>query len=128
MLHFDGEVHVARGIDDVDAVLDAVPEPEAGGGGGRDGDAPLLLLLHPVHRGRALVHFTDLVVLAGVVEDALGGGRLPGIDVGHDADVAIPVERGLTSHMPICIQSLSAKSHRKSGATDPAAPTGGVPV
>jgi len=34
------------------------------------------------------VGLTDLVVLAGVEEDALGGGGLTGIDVCHDADVA----------------------------------------
>ena len=30
----------------------------------------------------------DLVGLAGVVQDSLGGSRLTSIDVGHDADVA----------------------------------------
>ncbi len=30
---------------------------------------------------------TDLVLLAGVVQDALGSGGLTGIDVSHDADV-----------------------------------------
>jgi len=38
------------------------------------------------------VDLTDLVVLAGVEEDALGRRRLTGIDVGHDADVAGLVE------------------------------------
>src|SRR5207249_2490451 len=37
--------------------------------------------------------FTDLVADAGVVEDPLGGRRLPRIDVGHDADVAGAFER-----------------------------------
>ncbi len=97
-LYFDGEIDVARGIDDVDAVGSAVPVPEAGGGGGGNGDSALLLLLHPVHGGRALVHLTDLVVLAGVVEDPLGRSRLPGIDVGHDADVAIQIEGCLSCH------------------------------
>ena len=87
-LHLDGEVDVARGVDDVDPVV----VPEAGGGGGGDGDAALLLLVHPVHGGGAVVDFTDLVVLAGVVEDALGGGGLAGVDMGHDADVAVAVE------------------------------------
>ena len=45
-LHLDGEVDVARRVDDVDAVV----VPEGGGGGGGDGDAALLLLHHPVHR------------------------------------------------------------------------------
>ena len=58
-LHLDGEVDVAGRVDDVDVVV----APLAGGGGRRDGDAPLLLLRHPVHRGGALVDLTDLVVL-----------------------------------------------------------------
>ena len=78
------EVDVTRGVDDLDDVV----LPEARGGGGGDGDAALLLLNHPVHGGSALVDLTDLVGLAGVVEDALGSGGLAGIDVGHDADVA----------------------------------------
>jgi hypothetical protein len=55
--------------------------PEAGGGSRRDGDAALLLLLHPVHGGGAVVHLTDLVVHAGVEQDALGRGGLAGVDV-----------------------------------------------
>ena len=83
-LHLDGEVDVARGVDDVDLVA----VPEARGGSGGDGDPPLLLLLHPVHGGGAVVHLTDLVADAGVVENALGRRRLAGVDVRHDADVA----------------------------------------
>ena len=82
-LHLDGEVHVARGVDDVDH---RVP-PHAGGGRRGDGDAALLLLGHPVHGGRALVHLADLVVLTGVVEDPLGSGGLARVDMGHDPDV-----------------------------------------
>ena len=40
-----------------------------------------------------------LWVLPGVVEDALGRRRLPGIDVGHDADVPIVVERCCAWHV-----------------------------
>jgi hypothetical protein len=75
---------VARRIDDVDAVI----APEAGRRGGGDGDAALLLLLHPVHDGSAFVDFTDLVGDPGVEQDPLRGRRLPGINVRHDADVA----------------------------------------
>ena len=71
-------------VNDVDLVL----APEAGGGGGGDGDAALLLLGHPVHRGGALVHLAHPVELAGVEEDALGGGGLAGVNVGGDADIA----------------------------------------
>ena len=78
------EVHVAGGVDDVDAVF----LPEAGRGRGGDGDPALLLLLHPVHGGGAFVHLADLVVDAGVEKDALGSRRLTGVDVRRDADVA----------------------------------------
>ncbi len=78
------EVHVPGRVYDVDTMI----APFAGGSRRRDGDAPLLLLGHPVHHRGAVVHFTDLVGAAGVVEDPLGGGGLAGIDVSHDADVA----------------------------------------
>ena len=83
-LHLDGEVDVAGGVDDVDPVA----LPLRGGGGRGDRDAPLLLLLHPVHHGGALVDLADLVGATGVVEDALGRRRLTGVDVRHDPDVA----------------------------------------
>jgi len=44
------------------------------------------------------MNFTDLVVLTGVVEDPLGRSRFPGIDVSHDADVAIAIEGCLSGH------------------------------
>ena len=83
-LDLDGEVDVARRVEDVDPVA----VPLAGSGGGGDRDAALLLLLHPVHDGSALVDLAHLVGAARVVEDSLCGRRLTGIDVGHDADVA----------------------------------------
>jgi hypothetical protein len=83
-LDFGREIHVTRGIDDVDGAI----LPFAGGGGGCDGDAALLFLLHPVHDGRAFMHFADLVRLAGVIENALRGCGFAGINVRHDADIA----------------------------------------
>ncbi len=82
-LDFGGEIDVTGRVDDVDAVI----APEAGGGGGRDRDAALLFLLHPVHDGGAFVHFADLVRNTGVEQDPLCRRRLAGIDVRHDADV-----------------------------------------
>src|SRR5204862_4464142 len=61
-LDFGREIDVTRRIDDVDAVI----APEAGGRGGGDGDAALLLLLHPVHDRRAFVDLSDLVRNPGV--------------------------------------------------------------
>ena len=114
-LDLDGEVDVPRRVDDVDPVQGTVAVPEAGRGGGGDRDAPLLLLLHPVHGGGALMDLTDLVVLAGVIQDALGRRRLPGIDVGHDADVAIAVERGFAGH--VFSVSISEKAGRPTRAS-----------
>ena len=93
-LDLDGEVHVSGRIDDVDAMI----APERGRRRGRDGDAALLLLGHPVHRGRALMHLADLVDLLGVEEDALGDGRLAGVDMRDDADVPRACERNLSCH------------------------------
>jgi hypothetical protein len=44
------------------------------------------------------VDFTDLVVDTGVIEDALGRGRLARIDVGHDPDVPSFFEGKFASH------------------------------
>src|SRR6202000_793499 len=82
-LDFDGEVDVAGRVDNVEALV----LPEGGRRGSRGGGASLLLLLHPVHGRGAVVHFADLMRLAGIVEDALCSRRLPGINVGHDAEV-----------------------------------------
>src|SRR5476651_834803 len=102
-LDFDREVHVAGGVDDVDAIAHVLVRagldlPEARRGGGSDRDAALLLLLHPVHGRGAIVHFANLVRLAGIIQHALGRRRLTGVDVRHDADVAIVLDRGNASH------------------------------
>jgi hypothetical protein len=93
-LDFNGEVHVSGGVDDVQALA----LPEGGRRGGRDGDAALLFLVHPVHGRGAVVDFADLMVLAGVVQDPLGRRRLTGVDVGHDAEVAVVFELVSAGH------------------------------
>ncbi len=101
-LDLDREVDVARRVDDVDPVLGIAavhPLPEAGGRGRRDRDAALALLLHPVHDGRAVVHLAHLVRDARVEKDAFGGRGLAGINVGTDADVAIPVDWSSSWHL-----------------------------
>ena len=89
--HFQGaidlnrEVHVSRGIDDVEAVV----IPETSRCSGLNGDPALLLLIHEVSRSRTIMHLTDLMNLTGELENALGRGGLAGIDVGEDADVSV---------------------------------------
>ena len=89
-LHFDGEVDMAGGVDDVDEVV----VPMAGGGRRGDRDAPFLFLGHPVHSGTAFVDLTQLVVDPRVVQDPLGRRGLARVDMGHDPDVAGPGQRG----------------------------------
>src|SRR4051794_15048817 len=115
-LDLDGEVDVAGRVDDVDPVV----APLAGGRGGRDRDPALLLLLHPVHRGGALVDLTDLVGATGVVEDALGRRRLTGVDVRHDPDVAGLLERKLAGHVKAGESVIQGK---KNGPLGPARTT-----
>ena len=93
-LDLDREVHVPGRIDDVDAMV----APERGRCRGRDGDPPLLLLGHPVHRGRALMDLAELVDLLRVEEDPLGDGRLAGVDMRDDSDVPRSCERNLSCH------------------------------
>ena len=96
-LDLDREIDMARRVDDVDAVV----VPEAGRRGRGDRDAAFLLLLHPIHRRGAFVHLADLVGAAGIIKDPLGGRRLTGIDMRHDADIAIPLERRCACHHQI---------------------------
>ena len=94
-LHFDGEVDVARGVDDVDPVS----FPGAGRCGGSDRDAALLFLNHPVHRRGALVHFAEFMRLTRIEQDTLGRRSLAGVDVRHDADVPGYVKSELSGHI-----------------------------
>ena len=57
---FDREVYVARGVDDVEAVV----FPETGRRCGLDGDAPFLLLVHEVRGRRSIVNLANLVDFA----------------------------------------------------------------
>jgi hypothetical protein len=85
---------VARRVDDVDS--NVIPEARRGRRG--DGNAALLLLLHPVHDGGAIMHLSHLVRSPCVVENALRRGRFTGIDMRHDADIAIFLELYCSRH------------------------------
>ena len=91
-LHLGREVHVTRGVDDIDPVLDILEgtgrsRPGTGNGGGSDGDTPLALLFHPVGHGGAFMHLAHLVNHSGIIEYALGGGGLSGVNMRRDPDI-----------------------------------------
>ncbi len=92
---------MAGGVDDVEAELLRLVSgigaavhltgPERGRGSRSDGDAAFLFLLHPVHGGRAIMHFANLVRLAGVIQDAFRGRGLARVDMGDDPEIAVAV-------------------------------------
>ena len=77
---------------------------------GLDGDAPLPL---EVHRVEVLGPHVAGVDRPGELEDAVGEGRLPVVDVGDDAEVPEPLEAG---HHPI----LPARGPRATNLPRPA--------
>ena len=81
--HLNGEVHVSGCINDIDAMA----LPERGSCSRGDGDAPLLLLLHPVHCRRAIMSLTYLMRFTCVKQNTFGGGGFSGVNVGHNADI-----------------------------------------
>ncbi len=88
-VHLDGEVHVARGVDQIDLLI----APESRHRGALNRNAALLFLLEVVGRRRRLqifriVDVDDRVLAPRVVQDPLGRRRLSSIDVGDDSDVA----------------------------------------
>ncbi len=93
-LDFDGKVHVARRIDDIDPMV----VPKAGGRGGGNRYAAFLLLLHPVHRRCAVVHFPHPVEASCIKQDALRRRRFAGVDVRADTDIPCSIERVLSGH------------------------------
>src|SRR5258705_3136833 len=70
-LDFHGEIHVARRINNVDAVFFVVAGPTGGGGRPADRNAAPALPLHPVHGVRALFHLTDSVAHTRIDHHAL---------------------------------------------------------
>ena len=81
--HFGGEINVSGGVDDINDVV--VPGGADSGGG--DGYAALPFLGHPIGGGVAVVNLADLVGLAGIIEDTLGGCGFTRVDVGDNARV-----------------------------------------
>ena len=104
-LHLGREIHVARGVDDVDTMPKGLARlekallfflgPKAGDGSGGDRDATLLLLLHPVRDGVAIIDITNLVDQAGVEKDPLRRRCLARINMRGNPNVARALERVL---------------------------------
>ena len=99
--NLDGEIHVAGSVDDIDAVLGQRAihaSPKAGGGRRSNGDATLLLLAHPVHGGRPVMHFPQLVTDAGVEKNALRRSGFTSVNMRRDTNVPIASDGCMASH------------------------------
>jgi WD40 repeat protein len=83
-LNLGGEIDMAGGVDQVDGAL----LPRKWDASAVNGDAAFLLLGVVVGFRGALVHAAELVLGPGVVEQVFGGGRLAGVDVRNDPEVA----------------------------------------
>ena len=66
--------------------------PEGRDGGGGDGDAALLFLVHVVSGRRAIVHLAHTVNAPGEVQHTLGGGCLASVNMGNDANIADQIQ------------------------------------
>ena len=75
---------MAWGVYDVDRML----QPVGCSSGGGYCNASLSLLRHPIHDCGSLMHLTDLMSTASVVEDSLCDGGLTSIDVGDNPYIA----------------------------------------
>src|SRR5690606_4014237 len=72
--------------------------PETGYRRGGNGNAPLLLLLHPVGRCGTIMHLAQLVRHTGIKKNTLGRCRLACVDVRTDTDVTVAFDRSFASH------------------------------
>ncbi len=93
-LDLDREIHMSRGIDDVNPVV----LPKAGCRCGGDCYSALLFLLHPVHRCGAFMDLSDFVCASRIKQDAFRRRGLSGIDMSHDPDISYFFKRILPRH------------------------------
>ena len=117
-LDLSREIHMAGSVDNVDPMphtgerfrktLLFLLRPEAGHGGGSNGDSALALLLHPVRHRIAVIDVANLVNEASIKQNALRGSGLAGVDVRGNANIAralhgiLPLGRIHRSHFFCC--------------------------
>jgi hypothetical protein len=75
---------VARGINDVYGMA----LPITRGHRRRNRDSSFLFFQHPVHGGFAIVNFSHFMDASGVEENPFRYGRLAGVDMSNDTDIA----------------------------------------
>jgi hypothetical protein len=106
-LHLHGEVHVSGRVYQMDVVFPPVERRRSR----RDGDAPVLLLDHPIHLSLAVVHLSHPVNAACVVEEPLCYRGLSSVDVSDDSDVSYAI---YLCHCDTSPSSQARANHRAS--------------
>ena len=97
-LNLDGKIYVAGGINNIDPIERLAQRPLRRRCRRRNGNATLLLLLHPVHRRGSFMNLADFIRPSGVEQDALGRRGLARVNVGDNADIADLIESELAWH------------------------------
>jgi hypothetical protein len=88
-------------------VLLVHPLPKAGISSRRDCDSAFLLLLHPVHDGRTVMHFAYFVRNAGIEQYAFSRGCFARVNMGHDANIAVTLDGCCAGHEKILGYSVT---------------------
>src|SRR5690606_12613734 len=96
------KVHVSGRVNNVDMKI----APMAGGGSRSNGDPPLLLLDHPVHRRRPFMDLSHPVNLAGVKKDPLGCCGFSGVNMRHNPNVSNSFKLKSHKNLPPVNQNL----------------------
>ena len=98
--NFVGKVHVAGGVDQVQAEVVFAADVIHLDGVALDGDAALALQIHVVEE---LVHLLSRRNALGYVEKAVGQGALTVVDMGDDAEVPDVVHGGCKGNLRRCL-------------------------
>jgi hypothetical protein len=72
--------------------------PETGSSCRSNGNAALLLLLHPVHGGSTIMYLTDFMAYTSVKKDTLSCRCLASVNVRTNTDISVAFNGGYTSH------------------------------
>jgi hypothetical protein len=82
--HLDSKINVTGRVNEIYAAI----TPKTGRGRRGDGNAPFLLLGHPIHDRLTVVNLPYLLGNAGVKQDALASSRLTSVNMSDNANVA----------------------------------------
>ncbi|EHP84111.1 hypothetical protein GeomeDRAFT_3258 [Geobacter metallireducens RCH3] len=117
-LNLNSKVNVARRINNIYAMI----APVTGRRSGSNSNSALLLLLHPVHRGSAFMHLTNLVSYASIIKNTLSRRRLTGVYVRHYPDISGFFQWYKSCHKILQLPILTLSKTTNGSAQKPCSP------